>query len=225
MQTRAQTYASRPATLFLTVGSTLFPSLTTIALSPAFLDVLFASGVQRLLVQYGRAELPLPDGVMITKRSDKADGHINFEWPGRGAQYKAYQDAKGTKGAYGYGEGPKMEVELIMFTERFGGEVKDAKWVISHAGSGSILTVLHTPRPLLVVPNTDLMDNHQAQLAEALGGGVDGEGEGYLLVSTLEDLLDKLPKLLDEDYTPKPFPKVETDRFKKILDETAGFGS
>ncbi len=47
-------------------------------------------------------------------------------------------------------------------------------------GSGSILTVLRAPRPLLVVPNTSLMDNHQAELADALGR------EGYLNVSTVE---------------------------------------
>jgi beta-1,4-N-acetylglucosaminyltransferase len=49
-------------------------------------------------------------------------------------------------------------------------------------GSGSILTVLrHRPMiPLIVVPNTSLMDNHQAELADAL---VD---EGYLSVSTVE---------------------------------------
>jgi beta-1,4-N-acetylglucosaminyltransferase len=49
-------------------------------------------------------------------------------------------------------------------------------------GAGSILTVLRSdpPKPLLVIPNTELMDNHQAELADALGR------EGYLLVSTPE---------------------------------------
>lgn len=53
------------------------------------------------------------------------------------------------------------------------------------SGAGSILTVLRTPRPLLVIPNSDLMDNHQAQLADALGRP-GGDDEGYLLVSTVE---------------------------------------
>lgn len=63
-----------------------------------------------------------------------------------------------------------------------------SKWnrELIKSGSGSILTVLRTPRPLLVVPNSELMDNHQAQLADALGGGGDEGEEGYLLVSTVE---------------------------------------
>jgi beta-1,4-N-acetylglucosaminyltransferase len=47
-------------------------------------------------------------------------------------------------------------------------------------GSGSILAALRMPRPLLVVPNAELMDDHQQELAEALQGG------GYLSVSSVE---------------------------------------
>lgn len=40
--------------------------------------------------------------------------------------------------------------------------------VISHAGSGTILDALRTGVPLVVVPNSELLDNHQVELAEAL---------------------------------------------------------
>jgi beta-1,4-N-acetylglucosaminyltransferase len=36
------------------------------------------------------------------------------------------------------------------------------------------------PKPLLVVPNSSLMDNHQAELADAMEQG------GYLTTSTVE---------------------------------------
>lgn len=50
-----------------------------------------------------------------------------------------------------------------------------------NTGSGSILTVLRKKdKPLLIVPNTSLMDNHQAELAIEL------ERQGYLTVSTVE---------------------------------------
>ena len=86
----------------------------------------------------------------------------------------------------------------MRFTDDFEGLVRSVDAVISHAGmcltrkmvstrwtdwgpgSGSILTILRTPKPLLVVPNTSLMDNHQAELADALGK------DGYLAVSTVE---------------------------------------
>lgn len=48
------------------------------------------------------------------------------------------------------------------------------------AGAGSILTALRAGKKLIVVPNTSLMDNHQAELALAL------EQENYLYVSTPE---------------------------------------
>lgn len=46
------------------------------------------------------------------------------------------------------------------------------------------MTVLRAkpPKALLVVPNTDLMDNHQAELADALGQ------EGYMTVSPVQSV-------------------------------------
>ncbi|RUP44261.1 hypothetical protein BC936DRAFT_149703 [Jimgerdemannia flammicorona] len=46
------------------------------------------------------------------------------------------------------------------------------------AGSGSILESLRLQKPLIVVANETLMDNHQDELAEAL------QEEGYLVYST-----------------------------------------
>jgi len=43
-----------------------------------------------------------------------------------------------------------------------------AALVVSHAGSGSVFEALGANRPLIVVPNPILMDNHQAELAEHL---------------------------------------------------------
>ena len=40
--------------------------------------------------------------------------------------------------------------------------------VISHAGSGSILEGLRLNVPMIVVPNPDLLDNHQEELADEL---------------------------------------------------------
>jgi beta-1,4-N-acetylglucosaminyltransferase len=47
--------------------------------------------------------------------------------------------------------------------------------VISHAGSGSILEALRYQVPLVVVPNTALLDNHQEELAVAM------EKQNYVL--------------------------------------------
>jgi beta-1,4-N-acetylglucosaminyltransferase len=51
--------------------------------------------------------------------------------------------------------------------------------IISHAGSGSILSGLRMGKDMIIVPNTKLMDNHQVELAEVL------QREGYLLIATV----------------------------------------
>lgn len=52
--------------------------------------------------------------------------------------------------------------------------------VVSHAGSGSILEALRYQVPLIVVPNTSLLDNHQEELADAM------QRSGYLLKGNVE---------------------------------------
>ncbi|KAJ1668278.1 N-acetylglucosaminyldiphosphodolichol N-acetylglucosaminyltransferase catalytic subunit alg13 [Coemansia sp. RSA 1813] len=66
-------------------------------------------------------------------------------------------------------------------TQKF---VDRADLVISHAGAGSILDALHSHRPLIVVVNRRLMDDHQNEIALELSRA------GYLVVSSPEDLAD-----------------------------------
>ena len=86
----------------------------------------------------------------------------------------------------------------------------------------------------MVVPNTDLMDNHQGQLATELEKG------GYLVVSDIPSvhhltalMLKKLIRSgLKENIGRffdlmgkgvKAFPKQEPGRFRGIMDEMMGF--
>jgi hypothetical protein len=47
-------------------------------------------------------------------------------------------------------------------------------------GSGSILAALRMAVPLIVIPNPELLDNHQVELAEALAE------QGYVVHGSLE---------------------------------------
>merc|ERR1711920_985608 len=61
-----------------------------------------------------------------------------------------------------------IETEVITYSPDIPNELQGASLVISHAGAGAVLDCLNNNRRLLIVPNEDLMDNHQVQLCEEL---------------------------------------------------------
>ncbi|KAL2459576.1 glycosyltransferase family protein 28 [Forsythia ovata] len=66
------------------------------------------------------------------------------------------------------GEDESLDVDYFTFSSSIAEYLKSASLVISHAGSGSIFETLRLEKPLIVVVNEDLMDNHQSELAEEL---------------------------------------------------------
>ncbi|GAB2228941.1 hypothetical protein Droror1_Dr00023075 [Drosera rotundifolia] len=66
------------------------------------------------------------------------------------------------------GEDGSLAVDYFTFSSSIADSLKSASLVISHAGSGSIFETLRLGKPLIVVVNEDLMDNHQEELAEEL---------------------------------------------------------
>ena len=71
-------------------------------------------------------------------------------------------------------QGVDAKKEFGIFCEyyRFKPSLKDdmegASIIVSHGGAGSIMEALRLKKPLVVVVNEDLMDNHQTELAEAI---------------------------------------------------------
>ncbi|KAL5218241.1 hypothetical protein ABZP36_018925 [Zizania latifolia] len=61
-----------------------------------------------------------------------------------------------------------LQVDYFTFSPSIADYIREASLVISHAGSGSIFETLRLSKPLIVVVNEDLMDNHQSELAEEL---------------------------------------------------------
>ncbi|KAG8082241.1 hypothetical protein GUJ93_ZPchr0014g46897 [Zizania palustris] len=61
-----------------------------------------------------------------------------------------------------------LQVDYFTFSTSIADYIREASLVISHAGSGSIFETLRLCKPLIVVVNEDLMDNHQSELAEEL---------------------------------------------------------
>uniref|UniRef100_A0A0R0JXX5 Glycosyl transferase family 28 C-terminal domain-containing protein n=1 Tax=Glycine max TaxID=3847 RepID=A0A0R0JXX5_SOYBN len=64
------------------------------------------------------------------------------------------------------GDDCSLAVDYFTFSSSIADHLRSASLVISHAGS--IFETLRLGKPLVVVVNQDLMDNHQSELAEEL---------------------------------------------------------
>ncbi|KIX00643.1 uncharacterized protein Z518_09708 [Rhinocladiella mackenziei CBS 650.93] len=132
---------------FVTIGATApFNSLIKAVLEPDFIKTLQETGYTELRIQYGGHE---GEGIFRARREDSQHTSVNgnFEITGFGFNKLGLREEMAAV------KGPATGNEGV---------------VISHAGSGSILDVLRLGIPLIVVPNTDLLHNHQVELAEIL---------------------------------------------------------
>lgn len=103
-----------------------------------------------------------------------------------------------------------VKLNLYRFKDNIHEDIKNSDLVISHAGAGSCLETLEFKKPLLVVVNENLMDNHQLELAERLQ--IDGHLY-YCTCDTLEDTLN------DVDFSMlNPFSEANPVLFIKYLD-------
>lgn len=129
---------------FVTIGATApFDRLLQAVLAPTFLQTLVDHKYTELRIQYGK------------------EGHAVFD------QYMKSQPSSSTLDITGFGFKTEGLAEDMRAAK--GGVVETAEGaVISHAGSGSILEALRYGVPCIVVPNTDLLHNHQVELAEEL---------------------------------------------------------
>lgn len=159
----------RGRSALLTVGSTSFPDLIAAALARPALDALVAAGFDELLLQYGESTLPLvwtaagstPEGLTVTSFAFR-DG-IEELYPGVDLVISH-------AGASDFAARP---VVLRGLTRR-----PTHPTAAPLTGAGSILTSLRAGKTLITIVNGSFADNHQSELADALGG------QGHLLVAT-----------------------------------------
>lgn len=92
--------------------------------------------------------------------------------------------------------------------------MKSADLVISHAGAGSCLEALENNKPLVVVTNQLLMDNHQLELAQQL------YKDKHLYYCTCDELLNTLERM---DLTKLvPFVNDKSKKIARTIDKIMG---
>ncbi|XP_010191379.1 PREDICTED: UDP-N-acetylglucosamine transferase subunit ALG13 homolog [Mesitornis unicolor] len=85
---------------------------------------------------------------------------------------------------------------------------------ISPVGAGSCLETLEAGKPLIVVINEKLMNNHQLELAKQL------HRDGHVYYCNCSTLLETLQSM--DLSTLKPFPPGKPEKFALFLDEVVG---
>ncbi|KAL2620626.1 hypothetical protein R1flu_000831 [Riccia fluitans] len=113
------------------------------------------------------------------------------------------------------GEAENIDIEYFTYKPNVAEYINSAALVISHAGSGSVFETLRAQRPLVVVVNTLLMDNHQSELADELAE------RKFLYTASPETLVDTLRTMrLD---TLVPYQSTEPSALAGTLDQFLGF--
>ncbi|XP_058703825.1 putative bifunctional UDP-N-acetylglucosamine transferase and deubiquitinase ALG13 [Poecile atricapillus] len=107
-----------------------------------------------------------------------------------------------------------VAVEVFRFKDSLAEELQRADLVISHAGAGSCLETLEKGKPLIVVINDKLMDNHQLELAKQL------HRDGCVLYCNCSTLVETLQSM--DLSALKPFPPGQPEKFASFLDKVLG---
>jgi len=141
--------SSRPRKVcFVTIGATAsFQALIRATVSSTFCNSLEQNDYTDLIVQYG------------------ADGHGLFQSL---LQDVASKEQGAGVNVSGFGLDTNGLAQYMNLAKTGGGGSSVEGLVVSHAGSGTILQALRIDVPIVVVPNSELLDNHQIELADAL---------------------------------------------------------
>lgn len=108
-------------------------------------------------------------------------------------------------------ENNNLQIDCYQFKTSLHDDMREASLVISHAGAGCILEALALQKPLLVVINEDLMDNHQFELATQLAK------DNHLIYCTCSNLKGTL-QMMNLDQL-RPLPPIETEMFPAFVDK------
>lgn len=176
-------------TVFVTVGTTLFDKLIQGVTAPAALQWMYQQGFRNLIIQYGKGQKPTTTTATLDHHDDDDDDAITMM----------------LKNARCYDFASSLQEDM-----------QQADLIISHAGAGTVMEALRMKKKLVVVINTDLMNNHQTELASAMH-----VRKLLWMVERPEDLQSAFLEF--QDFGPLPHQEGDAYAFANLLDSFLGF--
>lgn len=197
--------------LFTTGATVTFKPLVEYVSSPQFLRSLQKLGFSTVYLQYGNetannkniSKAFFSDVISRNQLVEKLDLDLTNET----------NDKSTTTFSNG-----SFRLVVFGFSPNIADYVASVDIVVSHAGTGSILDSLRLRKPLLVVSNLELMDNHQEEVAAQF------EKEGFLYHITTKQLKEGvlfsyLEKFAAGNLLFALLPDPPVDTVKNILAE------
>ena len=109
-------------------------------------------------------------------------------------------------------------MEVYDFKSSLEHDMCSADLILSHAGAGTVTEALKLQKRLVVVINTLLMNNHQTELAHALG-----VRKHLYVVEKPEQLRHTDTWKAFQNFKPLPYQAGDEYDFPKLLDAYFGF--
>lgn len=127
---------------------------------------------------------------------------------------------------YGKGSEPTLPknsplkdgIETYRFRPTLDDDMRQADLIISHAGAGTVMEAMKLGKHLVVVINTALMDNHQTELAHAMGNR-----NHLFVVNSPEEMEDIRTWDNFEEFIPVPCESGDDTDFPRLVDALMGF--
>lgn len=113
---------------------------------------------------------------------------------------------------------PGLTVECYDFKSSLEADMKGADVIVSHAGAGTVMEGVRLRKHMVVIINNILMDNHQTELADAMGK------RGHVYVVPSPELLANLATWdAIQAFRPVPKPPGDDYDFPRLLNHFMGF--
>ena len=110
------------------------------------------------------------------------------------------------------------DIEMYTFKPTLHQDMVDADLIISHAGAGTVHEAAKLRKQLVVVINTELIDNHQTELAHAMG-----ERRHLFVVESPKEMAKMEMWDRFQNFAPEPYSGGDDQDFPRIIDTLVGF--